>query len=115
VNIFLLVAAGAAGLLALGFASGRKGNVRGEEARKLVAEGARLLDVRTAGEFAAGHLPGALIIPLGELERRLDSLGAKDRPIVVYCHSGQRSGLAKRLLLANGFTAVHDLGAMSSW
>jgi phage shock protein E len=115
VNILLLVAAGAAVLIVLKLASGRRGDLRGEEARKLVAEGARLLDVRTVGEFSAGHLPGALNIPLGELERRLDSLGAKDHPIVAYCQSGQRSGLAKRLLVTNGFTAVHDLGAMSSW
>jgi phage shock protein E len=115
VNALLILAAGAAVLLVLKVASGRKGDVRGEEARKLVAGGARLLDVRTSREFAAGHLPGAVNIPLGDLERRMHSLGPKDRPIVAYCQSGQRSGLAKRQLMANGFTAVHNLGAMSSW
>jgi phage shock protein E len=115
VNTLLLLAAGAAVLLVLKVALGRRGDLRGEEARKLVAEGARLLDVRTSGEFAAGHLPGAVNIPLGDLEQRMHSLGPKDRPIIAYCQSGQRSGLAKRLLMTNGFTAVHDLGAMSSW
>jgi len=115
VNVLLLLAAGAAVLLVLKVASGRRGDVRGEEARKLVAGGARLLDVRTSREFAAGHLPGATNIPLGDLEQRMHSLGPKDRPIVAYCQSGQRSGLAKRLLMANGFTVVHNLGAMSSW
>jgi phage shock protein E len=115
VNALLLLAAGAAVLFVLKVASGNRGDVRGEEARKLVAGGARLLDVRTSREFAAGHLPGAVNIPLGDLDRRLPSLGPKDRPVVAYCRSGQRSGIAKRLLMANGFTAVHDLGAMSSW
>ena len=115
VNALLILVAGAAVLLVLRVVAGRRGDVRGAEARKLVAGGARLLDVRTGGEFASGHLPGAMNIPLGDLERRIPSLGPKDRPIVAYCRSGQRSGLAKRLLMANGFTAVHDLGAMSSW
>ena len=114
-NTLLILAAGAAVLLVLQVVSGRRGDLRGEEARKLVAGGARLLDVRTSREFAAGHLPGAVNIPLGDLERRAPSLGPKDRPIVAYCQSGQRSGVAKRLLMANGFTAVHNLGAMSSW
>lgn len=65
VNALLVLAAGAAVLLVLKVASGRRGDVRGEEARKLVAGGARLLDVRTSREFAAGHLPGAVNIPLG--------------------------------------------------
>ncbi len=42
-------------------------------------------------------------------------LGRKDRPIVLYCHSGNRSGRAKRLLQGAGFTSVHDLGPMSRW
>jgi phage shock protein E len=115
VNALIILAAGAAVLLLLKVVSGRRGDVRGEEARRLVAAGARLLDVRTSREFAAGHLPGAVNIPLGDLERRMHSLGPQDHPIVAYCQSGQRSGLAKRLLTANGFTAVHNLGAMSSW
>jgi len=115
VNALLILAAGATVLLVLKVVSGRRGDVRSEEARKLVAGGAWLLDVRTSREFAAGHLPGAVNIPLGDLERRMQSLGPKDRPIVAYCQSGQRSGFAKRLLTANGFTVVHNLGAMSSW
>ncbi|TFG89142.1 MAG: rhodanese-like domain-containing protein [Gemmatimonadales bacterium] len=115
VNALLIQAAGAAVLLVLKIALGRGGDVRGEETRRLIAGGALLLDVRTSREFATGHLPGATNIPLGDLERRMHSLGPKDRPIIAYCQSGQRSGLAKRQLTANGFTAVRNLGAMSSW
>lgn len=93
----------------------RTGDVTGEDARKLVAAGAGLLDVRTGGEYRSGHLPGAVNIPVQELAGRLRDAGAKDRPIVVYCLSGARSAQAKRLLEANGFAQVHDLGPMSRW
>lgn len=93
----------------------RQGDVTGDDARKLVAGGARLLDVRTRGEFGSGHLPGAINIPLQELPGRLKDAGAKDAPIVVYCLSGARSAQAKRVLEAGGFTAVHDLGGMNRW
>ena len=95
--------------------SRRQGDVTGEDARKLVAAGAGLLDVRTAGEFRSGHVPGAVNIPVQELPRRLNDVGAKDRPVVVYCLSGARSAQAKRLLESGGFTQVHDLGPMSRW
>ena len=85
-------------------------------ARQLVAEGALLLDVRSGGEFASHHLPGAVHIPVGELARRMSELGPdKARPVVVYCASGVRSASAASLLRSAGFGAVHDLGAMSRW
>jgi phage shock protein E len=93
----------------------RRGDVTGAEAREMVERGARLVDVRTAGEFAAGHLPGAVNIPLHELDRRTRDLGPKERPIVVYCLSGHRSHRARGILAASGFSAVHDLGAMRYW
>ena len=82
--------------------------------RDLVASGAQLLDVRTPTEFAAGAIPGAINIPVQELEGRLGEV-ARDRAVVVYCRSGGRSGNAKRLLEQSGFTEVHDLGPMSAW
>ena len=85
------------------------------DARRLVAEGARLVDVRTPEEFAASHLPGAVNIPVQELDRRMTELGPKDEPIVLYCRSGSRSAYAARMLHDAGYGAVYDLGAMSSW
>ena len=76
-----------------------------------LAEGATLLDVRTPGEFQVDPLPRAVNVPLGELGRRLGSLGAADAPIVVYCRSGSRSAMAKTLLRRAGFPKVLDLGA----
>ena len=92
-----------------------KGDVKGADARALVQNGALLLDVRTGGEFSGGHLPGAINIPVSDLENRLSEVGPKNRPIVVYCRSGQRSARAARTLKSAGYEAVHNLGSISSW
>jgi rhodanese-related sulfurtransferase len=84
-------------------------------AHDLVAQGALLLDVRSREEFAAGHLPGSVNIPVDELEGRLHELPPSDRPVVAYCRSGMRSGRAKSLLERHGFTQVVNLGPMSAW
>jgi len=86
-----------------------------EDHRALVAKGARLLDVRTPEEFAAGHVEGARNVPVSELEKRLSEAGPKDQPVVVYCQAGGRSAQAAKILRANGFTHVVDLGPMSAW
>jgi rhodanese-related sulfurtransferase len=111
-NIVLLAFAGVFVALMVFRALGR---VKPEEARTLVARGARLVDVRSPTEFASGHLPGALNIPMGELAGRIGEVGAKERPVVVYCRSGARSASAAGLLKRAGFTSVHDLGPMSRW
>lgn len=85
------------------------------EAHALVADGANLIDVRTPEEFAAGHLEGAVNIPVDQLGSRLKEVGPGTTPVVVYCRSGARSARAVRTLRAAGFEAVHDLGAMSNW
>lgn len=83
-------------------------------------QGALLLDVRSQGEFDSGHVEGATLIPVDELESRLAEIetatgGDKTKPIVVYCRSGRRSATAKQTLLAAGYTQVSDLGGMSNW
>jgi phage shock protein E len=88
--------------------------IDGGEAKRLVAEGALLLDVRTPAEFAGGHVEGALNVPVQVLAQRLGELGDKARPIVVYCQSGGRSARAAGELQAAGFT-VHDLGGIGNW
>lgn len=93
----------------------RRGDVSPDEAKRWVEEGALLLDVRTAAEFAAGHLPKAKNVPVAELEHQLAELGSKDRAIVVYCQSGSRSALAKSVLKAAGFQKIANLGAMARW
>lgn len=77
-----------------------------------------LLDVRSREEFAGGHLPGAVLIPVDELPGRLEELrqvGA-EREIVVYCESGRRALRAAEALVAAGFGRVGHLeGDMSGW
>jgi len=109
--VLIAIAAGFGALYFLRSAS----NISSAEAHQLVANGALLVDVRTPGEFAAGHVDGAINIPVQELEGRITELGAKDRQVVLYCRSGARSGRARSLLQGEGFSAVHDLGAMSRW
>lgn len=89
--------------------------ISGSDARALVGDGALLVDVRTEGEHARGSIEGSINIPIQELSGRMDELGDKEREIVVYCQSGSRSAMAKRLLERNGFTKVHDLGGIGRW
>jgi len=67
-----------------------------------------LLDVRTPEEYKKGHIKGARLIPLGELESHLDKLRSdKNKQIIVYCHSGNRSIAASRILKKHGFTPLN--------
>lgn len=74
-----------------------------------------VLDVREAAEFAFHHIPGAISIPLGELENRLGELNKEDE-IVVICRTGNRSDLAAQKLSENGYAKVYNvIPGMSQW
>lgn len=60
-----------------------------EEVRRLVEQGARLVEVLGAKAYAAEHLPGAINIPLSELNRDAVAHLERDRPLVIYCYDGQ--------------------------
>jgi phage shock protein E len=77
-----------------------------------IRAGARLVDVRTADEFKDGSYAGAINIPLAALLARQEELGPKDKPIVLFCASGARSGLGARLLKQAGFTDVINAGGL---
>jgi phage shock protein E len=112
-RIFLLAAAAAFFLFLVYWQ--RSGKVDPARARALVEQGARLVDVRSPGEFSGGHLPGAINIPVGEVRARHGELGDRTRPVIVYCASGRRSASATNTLKGLGFSEVHDLGAMARW
>jgi rhodanese-related sulfurtransferase len=77
--------------------------------------GAFVVDVREPDEWAAGHIPEATLIPLGELASRVGEL-PRDRSIVVVCRSGNRSAQGRDILLGAGFVAVTSLdGGMTDW
>lgn len=110
-----LVAVALIGVL-LWAASGRQGaRASSQDAHDWVTKGAILLDVRTPQEFAAGHLDGAINVPVDRVADRIASVAKPDQPIVVYCRSGARSGAATRALRARGYGQVLDLGPMSAW
>ena len=74
-----------------------------------------LLDVRTPEEYKKdGRIAGAKLIPLGELPKNLDMLD-KSKKVLVYCHSGNRSTSAARILEGNGFTVINMSGGMMKW
>lgn len=71
---------------------------------------ALVVDVRTPGEFASGHHPRAVNIPVDQVQSRISEFGDKSKPIVVYCASGSRSGHAKRTLESLGYSSVINAG-----
>ena len=73
-----------------------------------------LIDVRTAMEFQSGHIPGALNIDVQVLSARLKDV-PKDKPVVLYCRSGNRSASAAGLLQGAGYTEIYDLGGIGAW
>ncbi len=76
--------------------------------------GAVLLDVRTAEEYAGGHIPGSVNVPLGKLEG-VDQIAKKDTPLFVYCYSGARSASAAAELEGNGYESVRNIGGIAGW
>jgi phage shock protein E len=79
--------------------------------KEKIKAGAKVVDVRSPEEFRDGGYPGAVNIPLGDLNRRLGEL-PKDKPIVVYCASGARSAMAARTMKQAGFVDVVNAGGL---
>ncbi|HSW42438.1 MAG TPA: rhodanese-like domain-containing protein [Patescibacteria group bacterium] len=85
------------------------------QALALREAGAFILDVRQPEEWAAGHIPDATLIPLGELASRVDDVPS-DRQVVVVCRSGRRSAEGRDILLGAGFGSVTSMaGGMIDW
>ena len=80
--------------------------------KEMIKAGAKIVDVRSAGEFADESYPGAVNIPLNILPAKAMDLGPKDGPIVLYCASGARSSSAARFLKEAGFTNVVNAGGI---
>ena len=77
---------------------------------EVIARGGVIIDVRTTGEYTGGHVRGSKNIPLNALSSQMQQL-KKEKPVITCCASGMRSGSAKSMLLANGFTEVHNGGS----
>ena len=86
-----------------------------DQAAKMRDQGAFILDVREPSEWTQFHIPGATLIPLGELPNRLNEV-PKDQEIVVVCRTGQRSAQGRDILLRAGFTKVTSMArGMTQW
>lgn len=77
-----------------------------------IKAGALVVDVRTEDEFMDEAFPGAVNIPLGELQNRMHELEPKENPIVLYCASGSRSAMAARILKMAGWKNVVNAGGL---
>jgi len=85
-----------------------------DEAQKLIDEGAQLIDVRADHEWEAGHLPGATHIALPELAARAAEID-KDRPVILYCRTGNRSDMATTALAEAGYDAAKLAEGATGW
>ena len=88
-----------------------------DDAKRLIKEkNAQLVDVRTPEEFAMSKLPGAINIPLQDIDRVGERMLEAEVPVIVFCRSGQRSFSACKTLKKAGFTAVSNLqGGIMAW
>lgn len=92
-------------------------NVTADEVYKMLSSNKDyfILDVRSKEEFDSGHIEGAYLIPVSELENRLAEL-PQDKPIIVYCESGSRSTSAANILLGKGFKEIFNMtGGITEW
>jgi phage shock protein E len=77
---------------------------------KLIKNGAVIVDVRSKGEFASGHVKGSINIPLEQISNNVNNL-KKHNHVIVCCRSGNRSGMAKRMLQSKGLSNVTNGGS----
>jgi rhodanese-related sulfurtransferase len=84
------------------------------EAQRLIAEGAQLIDVRADHEWEMGRIEGAKHLPLAELSERIEEI-EKERPVVLYCRGGNRSTMATEALAAEGYDAAKLSEGIVGW
>lgn len=89
-----------------------------EEAKKMMdTQEVIILDVREQGEYDSGHIPGAVLLPVGAIDEDTAAavIPAKDATVLVYCRSGNRSKTASSALAELGYTNVYEFGGIKTW
>jgi phage shock protein E len=86
-----------------------------EQAHAMVAAGAKVIDVRSPEEFAAGAAPGAINVPVQVVAAEIARYAQPSDTLVVYCKAGGRADVAVRTLRAMGYAAAYNLGGLSDW
>ena len=116
IALFLLLSLFVTGCASPGTAAYRR--VSMQEAVDMMADedGYIILDVRTAQEFASGHIPGAMLLPNEDIgTEKIAQLPDKNQLILVYCRSGNRSKQAADKLVRLGYTNIVEFGGINSW
>jgi rhodanese-related sulfurtransferase len=75
--------------------------------KKLVQDGAVIVDVRSAAEYRSGHIPGSINIPVDTIKTKVADLKKKNKPVITVCRSGARSSMAKGILESSGVQAFN--------
>ena len=113
-------------LLALLLLAGCSGNsadgayqqITQEEAKEMMdTQEVIILDVREQDEYDSGHIPGAVLLPVGTIDEdtAAEVIPGKDSTVLVYCRSGNRSKTASAALAELGYTAIYEFGGINTW
>ena len=89
-----------------------------EEAKNMMdTQEVLVLDVREQNEFDAGHIPGAILLPVGTISEATAAavIPADDTVVLVYCRSGNRSKTASAALAELGYTQIYEFGGINTW
>lgn len=103
-----------------GSASEEKGyqQISQEEAKEMMdSQEVLILDVREQDEYDSGHIPGAVLLPVGSIteESAAEVIPEKDATVLVYCRSGNRSKTAAKALAELGYTGIYEFGGITTW
>ena len=99
-------------------ADGAYQQITQEEAKEMMdAQKVIILDVREQDEYASGHIPGAVLLPVGSIDETTAAqvIPEKDSTVLVYCRSGNRSKTASTVLADLGYTNIYEFGGINTW
>ena len=86
---------------------------KSESIQEFIEKGAVIIDVRSPGEFAGGHIKGSKNIPLNEIGAKINEIKKQNKPVIACCASGMRSSQATSILKQNGIDAINGGGWQS--
>ena len=99
-------------------ADGSYQQITQEEAKEMMdSQEVIILDVREQDEYDSGHIPGAVLLPVGSIDETTaaEVIPDKDSTVLVYCRSGNRSKTASSALAELGYTNIYEFGGISTW
>lgn len=105
-------------MMLTGCGSGGYQKISQKEAKEMMdTQKVLVLDVREQSEYDSGHIPGAVLLPVGTIDEATAAavIPEKDAAVLVYCRSGSRSKRAAQALADLGYTGIYDFGGILSW